>query len=135
MVNNARLSIERAYVRVLLLLFLSLDTFVFSTLPQYTQLYKCVSVYSQWWIYLNDRSIIQSIIAGWLNIKELMLVRDDTPYLSNGNCKFDQIRSAICIPDSCKWLQPEVLYTDKWNKSPESEFKSNLFGQYPTVCG
>ena len=62
---------------------------------------------------MNDRSIIQSIIAGWLNIKELMLVRDDTPYLSNGNCKFDQIRGAICIPDSCKWLQPEVLYTDK----------------------
>ena len=32
------------------------------------------------------------------------LVRYDTPYPFNGNWKVDQIRGAICIPDSCKWL-------------------------------
>ena len=29
------------------------------------------------------------------NTKELILVRDDIPHPSNGNCKFDQIRDAI----------------------------------------
>ena len=31
----------------------SLDNFVHSTLPQFTQLYTRVSGYKQWWVYVN----------------------------------------------------------------------------------
>ena len=71
---------------------------------------RCLSTHSCINAYLSIASggyiwmmgLLYKVIAVWINNKELILVRDDTPYSSNGNCKFDQIRGAI--PESCKWL-------------------------------